>query len=290
MTKKNVYDLVTDRIINLLESGVIPWRKPWKMSGRTNDQGAMNWFTGRPYNGINQMLLGWSGEWATFNQISNAGGKVKKGEKAQMVVFFNMFEKEKENGEVDKIPVLKNYSVFEISQCEGLSSKLPPVQVDPDEEELDPIQQAEELVTGFMNAPDIIYKSGRAFYQNFFDRVSVPPMNDYNRPEEFYCTLYHELIHSTGHERRLNRKFGNKFGDENYSKEELVAEIGAAVLCTMAGIEHATIENSAAYIQNWLTALKNDRRMIVTAAGQAQKAVEYMVGSKGKKEELSEAS
>lgn len=289
--KTNVYEIVTERIISLLERGVIPWKKPWKTNGKKN-VGAVNWFTGRAYNGVNQMLLGWGGEWATFKQISDAGGKVKRGEKSQIVVFFMPYEKENDEGKIEKIPVLRSYNVFEINtQCEGLASKnIQTDEEDAEDETLSTIERAEAIVSGFMNAPEISFASGRAVYQPFFDRVTVPPLKDYNTAEEYYSTLFHELLHSTGSEKRLNRKFGRKFGDEAYSKEELVAEIGATMLSATAGIEQVTIENSASYIQGWLKALKDDKRLIVTAAGAAQKAADYILGTKAKSEELNKAS
>lgn len=271
------YEVVTKRIIELLEQGVTPWRRPWKNGKPVG--GAVNWNTGRQYNGINQMLLGWSGEWATFKQVKDAGGKVKKGEKSQTVIFFTKIEKENEEGKTEMIPVYRLYNVFEINtQCEGLTSKRIAQPIEEEGEELNPIEAAEAIVKGFMNIPDIVYKSGEAIYEPFFDRVSVPPLADYKKPEEFYCTLFHELAHSTGHQSRLNRQFGKKFGDGPYSREELVAEMTAAMLCGVAGIEQVTIENSAAYLQNWLNALKEDSRMIVVAANAAQKAADYILG------------
>lgn len=288
--KKNVYDLVTNQIISLMEKGEIPWRKPWKSNGKHNNGGAINWNTGRSYRGINQLLLGWSGEWATFKQITDAGGKVKKGEKSQVVFFYTTWEKENSEGESENIPVAKLYNVFEINtQCTGLESRRNELEEEEREEELSVIEQAELIVKNFMNCPDLVHKSGEAFYHPMFDRVVVPPMNDYKMAEEYYSTLYHELVHSTAHTSRLNRKLGVKFGDHAYSKEELIAEIGAAMLCGVAGIEQQTIENSAAYISHWLKVLKNDKTLIVTAASAAQKASDYILGVQAKVQDVSKA-
>ncbi|WP_306010508.1 ArdC family protein [Bacillus sp. MMSF_3328] len=267
----NIYEMVTDQIIEQLESGTVPWRKPWKNGG------AVSWKTQKAYRGINVMLLP-EGEYATFKQITEAGGKVKKGEKSRIVVFWKWLEKE-ENGEVEKIPMLRYYRVFEINtQVEGLQSKRAAESF-----EHDPIAKAEEIVHGYMNAPTYKFERSGAWYKPFLDLVNVPPLKDFEKAEEFYCTFFHELVHGTGHKSRLNREgiTGTiKFGSEDYSKEELVAEMGAAMLCGISGIETITIDNTAAYIQSWLRVLKDDKTMVVKAGAQAQKAADYILGLK----------
>lgn len=282
MKKKSVYEIVTDKILEQLAKGVAPWKMPWKPG-----QEAMNWFTGNPYRGINKLLTEPGGEYATFKQISDAGGRVKKGEKATIVVFWNPnFEIENEEGEKEKIPLLVKHNVYEINtQCTGLSSKRPVIE-ESNTVQHNPILEAERLINDFADAPEIVFQSGRAVYNSFFDRVSVPPLHDYENPEEYYCTLFHELIHSTGHKDRLNRSFGKQFADEKYSKEELVAEFGAAMLCGIAGIEQPIIENSAAYIKSWMKVLKEDSRLIVTAANAAQKAADYIQNIKPEKKQV----
>lgn len=271
----SVYEIVTQKIIEKLEQGVIPWRKPW-----TNSGGAVNWNTQKPYRGINSMLLE-PGEYATFKQIQEAGGKVKKGAKSEIVVFWKWLEKDnEETGKKENFPLLRFYRVFEInSQVEGLESKRQTVEAF----EHNPIEEAEKLVKGYIDAPDYTYNSGRAYYMPALDKINVPPIKDFKVPEEYYCTLFHEMIHSTGHKSRLNRDGITavaSFGSEVYSKEELVAEMGAAMLCTVAGIDNHTIENSASYIQSWLRALKDDKTLLVKAAGQGQKAVDHILGTK----------
>lgn len=266
----SVYEIVTEKIIEKLEKGVIPWRKPW-VNGM-----AVNWKTQRAYRGINTMLLE-PGEYATFKQIKEAGGKIKKGAKSEIVVFWKWIEKEDEDGEIEKIPFLRYYRVFEInSQVEGLESKRS------DEVfEHDPIEEGERIIEGFMDKPTISWVSGSAYYQPFPDHVNVPPMKDFEKVEEYYSTIFHELVHSTGHKSRLNRKEvtgTHAFGSEDYSREELVAEMGAAMLCGVTGIDNSTIDNSASYIQSWLRALKEDKKMVVTAGQRAQKAVDYILG------------
>ena len=270
-TKQTVYEMVTERIIKKLESGVIPWRKPW------NSSGAVAWDTQREYRGINAMLLE-PGEYATFNKIKEAGGKVKKGAKGQIVVFWKMFENEEDPDK--KIPSLRYYTVFEINtQVEGLKSK----RKESETHNHSPIESAEQIKEAYQNCPLISYAPGKAFYMPSTDSISVPEINDYNNPEEFYSTMFHEMVHSTGHKSRLNRSGITAiaaFGSETYSKEELVAEIGSAMLCTVAGIDQTTFENSASYVSSWLRALKGDPKMVVFAASQAQKAADHIRGIK----------
>ncbi|AVX40769.1 Antirestriction protein ArdC (plasmid) [Carboxydocella thermautotrophica] len=268
-----VYEIVTERIIKKLEQGTVPWRQPWRNAI------AVNWKTQKPYRGINCFLLE-PGEYATWNQIMEAGGKVRPEEakKFQIVVFWKWLEKEDgETGEIDRVPLLRYYKVYEINrQCEGLESRRK------DEIfEHDPIEEAEKILAGYKDAPRIEYQSGQASYNPHSDSIKVPPLQDYRKAEEYYCTLFHELVHSTGHLKRLNRPgFAEiaAFASETYSKEELIAELGAAMLCAMARIDNSTIDNSASYIASWLRKLKNDKRLIVQAAASAQKAVDYILG------------
>lgn len=271
----NVYEIVTSEIIKKLESGTVPWRQPWI------SKGAVSWNTQKPYRGINALLLE-PGEYATFDAIQAAGGHVKKGAKGHLVVFWKMQNSTETNdaGEpvTKTVPLLRYYKVFEINtQAEGLKSK----RKDAETFAHDPIESAEAIRRGYKNAPTIGFAPGRAFYRPSTDEISVPAIEDYRNPNEFYSTLFHEMTHSTGHSSRLGRlKTGEvaAFGSESYSKEELVAEIGAAMLCGKAGIVQETIENSAAYVSYWLKRLREDSRLIVTASSQAQKAADYILG------------
>lgn len=271
----NVYEIVADKIIKKLEEGTVPWRKPWTSSGC-----AVNWRTQKPYRGVNAFLLD-PGEYATFKQIQDAGGHVKAGEKGHLVVFWKWLDKkDEETGESDRVPLLRYYTVFNIAtQAEGIESRR-----NTETWEHTPIEQADAVIKTFTDAPRIVYAGGRAFYRPAADLVSVPPLSDYRNPEEFYSTLFHELVHSTGHSKRLARPGimeVHKFGDEAYSKEELVAELGASMLCAVCRLDNQTIDNSAAYLAGWLRALRGDKRLLITAASQAQKAADYMTGSKG---------
>src|SRR5699024_6314659 len=241
---------------------------------------AVNWVTQKEYRGINTMLLD-GGEYATFKQISEAGGKVKKGEKSQIIVFWKLSkfkEKDEETGEEEekKVPLLRYYRVFKVGeQTEGIEPKRKKVTFDND-----PIEEGENIIKGYKNSPSYTFNSGRAYYRPSSDVVNMPPLEDFISPEEYYSTFFHEIVHSTGHKNRLNRTGVtslNAFGSETYSKEELVAEIGASMLCGVAGIENEIIDNSASYIQSWLNALRNDRTLIVHASQQAQKASDYIL-------------
>ena len=278
----DVYGIVTEKILKALEEGTVPWQKPWIGSEK-----AVNYVTRKPYKGINTLLLDQPGEYLTFKQCTTLGGKIKKGEKAQMIVFFTFSEhKEKDaNGEdkITKFPVLKYYNVFHLSQCEGIESKL-----EPPSPEADPLAEGENVINGYVTRSGVGFEavkgSDRAFYRPSEDRVVVPHISQYKLIEEYYSTTFHELTHSTGHSSRLKR-FGEKndgvaaFGNDVYSKEELIAEIGSSMLMSIAGIERPeTFTNSTAYLQSWLNVLKGDKRLIVTAANAAQKAVDLILG------------
>lgn len=283
-TKVNAYQIVTDRITALMEQGVIPWNRPWHGTG----DGAISRSTGRPYSLLNQILLGRPGEYATFNQIKEAGGHVKKGEKASVVVFWKQVkvkDVDLETGdEIEKlVPMLRYYHVFNLDQCEGIEPKHYQPGAEPVHH--DPIGEAEDVITGYVSRSGVDFtpcRSDRAYYSPTLDVVVVPELGQYDEPSEYYSTAFHELTHSTGHASRLNRFTTGKaaaFGGTEYSKEELTAELGSAYLMNHVGIGNDKTErNSAAYLQSWLKALKNDPKMIVYAAARAEKAVGLILG------------
>lgn len=279
MAKANVYQMVTDRIIEQLEQGIIPWERPWTGVRA----GAFNRVSKRPYSLLNQMLLKHAGEYATFKQWTELGGKIKKGAKSEIIVFWKILEIEEENekGEKEKktLPILKYYNVFHISQVEGVKPLEQPFA------EVEPIEEADKIIFDYVEREHIDFQekaSNEAFYSPSRDCVVVPMKEQYQHINEYYSTTFHELTHSTGHKNRLNRLQSGAvaaFGSETYSKEELVAEIGSASIMNMLGIETTkTFRNSAAYIQNWLSVLKNDNNMIISAASKAEKAVDYIFG------------
>lgn len=275
----NVYQIVTDRIIEELEKGVIPWEKPW--SGVRS--GAFNRISKRPYSIMNQMLLKYQGEYATFKQWKELGGHIRKGEKAEIIVFWKVLqiEEEKSEGKKEKksIPLLKYINVFHISQVVGVEPLQTPFPA------VEPIEEAERVIIDYVSRECISFnecKSNKAYYSPSSDTVVVPSKEQYKHINEYYATTFHELAHSTGHKKRLNRLESGAvaaFGSETYSKEELTAELSSATIVNMLGIETTkTFRNSTAYIQGWLGALKNDNKFIVSAASKTEKAVDYIMG------------
>lgn len=282
--KRDIYQMVTDRIIEELEKGRIPWQKPW--TGIRS--GAYSRVTKKPYSLLNQIMLAKPGEYATYEQWKKLGGQVRGGEKSSFVVFWKMYlkktEKKDEKGETiyESVPVLRYYNVFHIDQVDGVE----PLEK-PELQENEPIAKAEEIIADYVVRSGIEFsseQSNRAFYSPLMDKVVVPLIGQFPLVEEYYSTTFHELTHSTGHADRLNRfteeEKAHRFGDENYSKEELVAEIGAATIMNTLGFEtEKSFRNSAAYIQSWVGALKNDKRFIVSASGKAAKAVDLILGN-----------
>lgn len=294
-TKTNVYQLVTNNIIKQLEQGIVPWHKPWTGVSLA-DGGAVNYVTRKPYSLLNQMLLGRGGEYLTFKQVKNLGGSVKKGAESQMVVYFQMLPVTKtttnKQGEEEKkekfIPFLRYYRVFHLDDCTGIESKIKEGEPLP-ENTLQPSEQAEAIINGYLARESKLKfqndkPSNKAYYSPSADAVVVPMMSQYSIVEEYYSTTFHELTHSTMHESRCDRKAENKnaaFGSQDYSREELVAELGAAMLCNVSGLDcEKAFKNSVAYIQSWLRQLKNDNKMIVWAASRAEKASKYIKGEK----------
>ena len=279
---KSVYEMVTERIISQLQNGIIPWQKPW--TGIRS--GAYNRISKKPYSLLNQMLLDHEGEYATFKQWQDLGGHVRKGEKAEIVVFWKIrpVEEEKEDGtkEVKQIPLLRYYNVFHISQVDGVE----PLK----EEELhdtEPIEKADQVLNDYWTRENITVEhvaGDKAYYSPTFDLIHLPLFEQFTNANEYYSTAFHESVHSTMKENRCNRAEDRKgklvaFGSSEYSKEELVAEIGSANLMNILGIESdKSFRNSTAYIQNWLSVLRNDVKFIVSASSKAEKAVDYILG------------
>lgn len=280
MTTFNVYEEVTNKIIKQLENNVIPWLKPW--SGIAS--GAYNRVSKKPYSLLNQMLLEHDGEYATYKQWKELGGTVKKGEKSEMVVFWKILNvEENNNGKVEKksIPLLRYINVFHVSQVDGVE----PNSIKSVEHE--PIEEAEKIKNDYATREGLSIReiiTNDAFYSPMRDYIQVPCKEQYNDIFEFYSTLFHEMVHSTGHKDRLSRLDCSmkvaSFGSEDYSKEELIAEIGSAFLMNHVGIETTkTFKNSTAYIQSWLKVLRNDNRFIVSASSKAEKAMKYILGT-----------
>lgn len=314
--KVDVYEMVQEKILAALDAGTVPWRKPWK-----GGDGPMNLKSKKPYRGINVFLLGYaamdkgysSRYWVTFKQAQDIArrqnkeplevrklkdgsevdyhGGVRKGEKSTMVVFWKFLDKKKdgkvvkdEKGRPIKIPLLRYYNVFNIEQCDGITDL-----EKNDQPEFEPIHRCEKVVGNMPKRPEIKHRGDRACYTPSTDRVTLPVPEAFSTPEHYYCTAFHELAHSTGHKSRLHRsgiENFNGFGTHEYSKEELIAEMCAAMLCGVCGIEEMVLSNSASYIDHWRKQISDDKRLVVTAAGAAQRAADFILDRKRDEKDL----
>ena len=295
--RKDIHQLVTDRIVQQLEQGNIPWYKPWQGEGATLEL-PYNKVSQNHYNGINNLLL-WctahekqfaSPEWATFKQWSENNETIRKGEKGTMIVYYDFLEKEVEGQEeLQKIPFLKTYHVF--NRCQLESYKVKDLDSPDTAAKKEPLITRLQPVDAFVENTKAIIRHGgnKAFYSVNEDYIQMPFLHSFvdtpacSATEGYYSTLFHELIHLSGSDTRLNRfALQSTLKDrkeEAYAKEELVAEFGSAFLCAEFGISSKEITNHAAYIASWLQALKNDKGLIIPAANQASKAVRYLKGS-----------
>lgn len=286
--KEDIYDRITNRIIESLETGVRPWLKPWNAehaAGRITRPLRHN---GEPYSGINVFMLWMEASaagyvapiWMTFRQARELGGHVRKGEKGSLVVYANSITKTEADDatgeeETRMIPFMKGYTVFNVEQIEELPVHYYATASEPI---LDPVERIAP-VEAFLSqtGADVSHGGNRAFYKPSQDRIQMPPFEFFRDPESYYATLLHETVHWTKHPKRLDREFGRKrWGDEGYAMEELVAEIGAAFLSADLGITPDIREDHASYIASWLKVLKNDKRTIFTASGHAQRAASFL--------------
>lgn len=286
-TRKDLYQEVTDTIVAQLEKGVVPWQKPWQ-SDKEDYSFCIpkNISSGHDYRGINIVLL-WaaaqkkefkSNEWATYKQWKFQDEAIRKDEKGSLIVYYDTFEKEVE-GEVKKIPFLKHSIVFNKEQL---------VSFNPTDKQKVGVRKP--LIDRIDSVEDFVFKTGvsldhngeRACYNRLTDKISMPDQGLFidtencSATEGYYSTLLHELTHWTGHPNRINRNLGKKFGDKDYAVEELVAELGAAFMCTEFDIARPQHENHAAYIGSWLKTMKENKHAIFAAAGEASKASEYL--------------
>ena len=284
--KDAAYEVITQAILSKLEEGTIPWKKPWVSEAPRNLRSK------KAYRGINHFLLSLSEYsnpyWLTYKQAKEFGGQVRKGEKSTPVIFWKWFENTKtddETGEekTSRVPMLRYYRIFNLEQIDGINPERIPVWGKDAERDFEPIEAAEAVVKAMPQCPIVKTEGQRACYNVRSDVVSMPDVKLFKSDPDYYSTLFHELAHSTGAEARLNRFNADDtvhFGSTDYSKEELIAEMTAAFLCDSCQIVQATLDNSAAYIQGWLKKLKNEPRMVVLAAAQAQKAADFIQGIK----------
>ena len=311
METKNIYTMVANRIIEMVEAeGVLPWHKPWTCSSRLSDDAifgeARSWNNGRYYRGINQFVLGFCGQWATAKQIFDNGGHIKKGTKATPVVFWSFMVKDEKTGKLrpfdenkdsdtDKIPFLRYINVFRIGRdTTDIEEKDFSKNKNTTEEEtkFNADEYAESIISNYVSRETIkftnVINSNSAFYRPYADEIVVPNKASFENESEYYSTTFHEMTHSTGAKNRLNRDGVVKndgFGNELYSKEELVAEMGAAMLLHITNLDiPTTLTNNAAYIKGWLKQIKEEPKILIFAASQAEKAVRFILNGKTEKE------
>lgn len=292
--KFDIYQAVTDRMISMMEQGRIPWEKPW--SGSAN---IVRHVGGKPYSLLNQIMLGEPGEYLSFLQCKNEGGSIRKGAKARMVVFFKQmcYLNQDKSGNVilnddgkptfRVVPYLRYSRVFHVHDCEGIKERWAA-----DTYETTQDADAEKVAADYCKRTGVKLDHERgdsAYYSPRRDTVVVPCRDQFPEMSEYYSTVFHELSHSTGHPSRLNRFAVNEsagFGSDSYSREELVAEISTCAILNALGLETRTsFRNNTAYVQSWLKALKNDKRMVVTAAGRAEKAARLILNRADEQED-----
>lgn len=318
ITPEDIYQKVTDLVLEAIEKyGDLPWRQGWK-SIDTYGLSATNFISKKPYRGINSVLLNfilpalrkrnWENPYfLTFKQIQEKGGKLKKGSKGYLVVYFSVLHKYKGKKitereywkkrkecdsapnqgteewfekcrDLERIPFLKYYKVFNGDDIEGIDFKLQKVEPKNDAQK---IETAEAIIKAYSKGPQIGHAGDRAFYSPAQDRIQMPPQAAFDKPQEYYSTLFHECIHSTGHHTRLDRNMTGKFGTKDYAFEELIAEMGANYLNAEAGILYYTMKNSASYLKGWSKKLKDemskDNRFFFRACSSAQEAADFIL-------------
>ena len=289
MSSHEIYEAITDRILQLLDQGTIPWKQPIR-SGGLNGRLPTNLLSGRAYRGINVFLLAMtsvsegyeSPYWVTFRQAKQLDGCVRAREKGTLVVFWKLYESEDtKTGEMIQIPVLRKYTLFNTDQCVGVQT---PADNQADSmqssQSFTPVKECVEIVAGYIDPPTIAHDGRSPMYVPERDVVQIPRPVRFESAERYYATLYHELVHSSGHSSRIDRGLDRilpPFGSPDYSKEELVAEMGAAFLAAVSGISPQTIEQSASYIDGWRRSIGSDKKLVVTAAGAAQKAADWIL-------------
>ena len=282
---KNVYEIITERILEKLEQGTIPWQRPWSGGGCPK-----NLVSGKEYRGVNIFLLGSQGfaspYWVSYKQAKQLGGQVKKGQRGTPCIFWKFLARDTENSETGEtetkqIPLVRYYSVFNaVEQCDGISHARLEVETE-EPEPFSPIEAAESIVASYPDPPSISH-DGRssAYYMPRTDAIHMPERESFVSEAAYYATLFHEMGHSTGSKSRLARPGVTnpiRYGSHEYSQEELVGEMTAAFLLAEAGITSDSLtDNSASYIASWLKALKNDPKLVVLAGAQAQRAVDHI--------------
>lgn len=290
-SKQDIYSVVVERISERLRSGVIPWRRPWGESSPVLGSHC-NVTTQKPYQGINAVLTACSGfdsrYWASYRQWSDLGGTVQAGSKGCPIVYWSMATKEDSEGNEKRFGFIKHSYVFNLDQVSGVESIKAIESKRRGESVKSPIESiaaCDSVIEGFRardKGLSLSHGGSRAYYVPSADSVQMPLRESFGKASDYYAVLFHEFCHATGHVSRLNRPTlmgSHGFGTHEYSKEELVAEMGSAFLCGVTGIDTATLDNSAAYIDSWLKVFKHgDSKMLVQAASLGQKAADLILG------------
>lgn len=286
-TRKNAYEQVTADVLAALDAGTVPWAMPYREGGGLRPTSVA---TGRPYRGVNVFALGLAGYaspyWLTYKQAADKGGQVRKGERSRTALFWKQIPaKTDDDGETVRRGawIARAFRVFNAEQVDGLDPKYTPPTVLVGEPTWTPDQRAEAVTAAYLAADGPSYAEGgdAAFYDPNRDHVQVPDRGRFDAADAFHRVTFHELAHSTGTPDRLDRRTGEDergaFGSASYAREELVAELSAAMVCAATGVS-AEVETSAAYIASWRRRLSDDPRLIVQAAGKAQKAADLIIG------------
>jgi len=293
--KKNVYEIITEKVIEKMKEGVIPWEMPWNRNAEGGIDCPRNFISKKPYRGINIMLTGMAGYrcpfWLTAKQCFSKKGQIIKGEKATMITYWRLSEYEDEkdtdkdgNPKKKKAMLLRYYNVFNLEQT-TLADQWEPEEVEEKEDSFKVIERCKVVIDKYSKREDmrITHKETKAYYSPFVDFVNMPSPESFTCPELYYSIAFHELTHSTGHKSRLNRpeiQDISGFGSHSYSCEELTAEMGACFLSSELGIVDRTFNGHVAYLQSWIKQLQNNTKWIVWAAQRAQKASDYVLGIK----------
>jgi antirestriction protein ArdC len=279
--KADAYQLITDRILEKMAGGQLPWQKPWHTLGQPR-----NFLTGHVYTGVNAFLLHFLSEgrplFVTFRQAQKLGGYIRRGAKGLPIIFYNVVEKARKDGlpgEVDRLPFATYSTGFNVTDVEGVTLPLPAA----GDGQFAPLAAAEALVMSWVERPRLVHYEQRVYYVPDQDYVNMPRFSSFRSAEHYYQVLFHELTHATGHSRRLNRpdlaeNMATK-GAAGYAREELTAETGAAILCGAAGLNPAvTDDTTAAYLRYWVEQLRGDKKLVVQAASLAQQAANLILG------------
>lgn len=279
-----INQIITDKIINLLERGTVKTGARW--TGSKSSGLPVNAKSGEQYHGINVLVL-WaemaeksyaSSQWLTFKQAADLGANVRKGEKSVMCVYYRTVAKRGEANAEDEQEtyfMAKPFWLFNVAQIDGLPADLTATASATPVKWFNPHQEAEQLLLN--SQASIYYGFDSAYYSPSADKICLPARERFTSESNFYATALHELTHWTGSETRLNRCFGKRFGDDAYAFEELVAELGAAFTVGQLGMIDATIEAHADYVQSWIKVLKDDKKAIFTAASLAAKASSFIL-------------